>query len=97
MGYESLFMDELAVGDALVITHPKTLTDETRIVKVRRVSNLFMFAKRAPRLDEALIMYAPRMFGRFHMSQKITRRPFAKSTVEFVCNQCRITDEFMSA
>ena len=34
MGYESLFMNELAVGDALVITHPKTLTDETRIVKM---------------------------------------------------------------
>ena len=34
MGHETKFMDELAVGDALVITHPSTLVDETRIVKM---------------------------------------------------------------
>jgi len=33
-GHETKFMTELAVGDAVVITHPTTLTDETRIVRM---------------------------------------------------------------
>lgn len=33
-GYETKFMDEIAVGDAIIIKHPTTLADETRIVKM---------------------------------------------------------------
>lgn len=31
-GHETAFMDELRGGDALIVTHPTTLVDETRIV-----------------------------------------------------------------
>ena len=34
MGYETAFMSELAPGDAVIVSHPNTLTDETRIVKM---------------------------------------------------------------
>ncbi|CAM9762461.1 unnamed protein product [Discosporangium mesarthrocarpum] len=33
-GHEAKFMDELHVGDAVIIKHPTTLRDETRIVKM---------------------------------------------------------------
>ncbi|CAM9607349.1 unnamed protein product [Choristocarpus tenellus] len=33
-GHEAKFMDELNVGDAVIITHPTTLREETRIVKM---------------------------------------------------------------
>ncbi|KAJ8601790.1 hypothetical protein CTAYLR_006811 [Chrysophaeum taylorii] len=33
-GFDTKFMDELVVGDAIIVTHPTTLTEETRIVKM---------------------------------------------------------------
>jgi hypothetical protein len=34
MGQETKFMDELDVGDAVIIRHPSTMAEETRIVKM---------------------------------------------------------------
>jgi len=33
-GHETAFMDQLSVGDAIIITHPSTLADETKVVRM---------------------------------------------------------------
>ena len=33
-GHDTKFMDQLTIGDAIIVTHPSTLIDETKIVRM---------------------------------------------------------------